>query len=801
MKYFKFYIVILFLISFPLSLSSIVYASPSIVDPNFEIKELITGLNFPVQMEFIGNDILVIQKNDGNVRIIRDGQLQDEPILHFDVESRGLEGLLGVEVVESNVYFYVTQLTQNKEEPEVNRIYLYKWDGNNLIDGKLINELPGNPTYHDHVGGVLTSDDDKNVYAVIGDLYRRGFLQNGGTEESVDNTHKVIHMNDTTSSFGDKTFKDRQIQAEFITPTSQLVEEKIDTITLKLRKVGNPTGIVQIGVFNDDLSVKKLFDTINPATLFNYYTDYTFSLSSETYTIASGDRIGVKFNEGDSSNYIETVMDTIEDESFDDANSYYTYYENGWLSFPTNDMYMILTQSKGDSTPKVDDSGIILRVGLDKSVKRPYQSDNPFKHYYAVGIRNSYGLTFDPITGYMWETENGPEDHDEINLVFPGFNSGWSKIMGKATKHQLEELPGIQGFTYSDPKFAWEVPVGVTQLVFPLSDNFKTYNNTVFVGNVMTNVINKFELNPTRTGFVFKNPDLGDLELNKSDNVNEIIFATGFNGIVDLDMGPDGNLYVLTIYDGGSIYKISPISSEEITSPKKQTESGVTLRDVECHKRLVLIKKIAIDEVACIRPSSMSKLFERNWGEFLDEPISHHCSSPPSPGIDWSNCDFSFSNISNANLSNANLSHGNFVGSILTKINLNHSNLEYGDFTSANLSGSDLSNSNITVVKLTQANLQNVNLSNTDLSKSSLAQVSLIGSNISNAKLNGSYLIFSNLQNTDFSGTDLSGVSLAGSNFNGVVFRNANLTQANFGDANLSNAILEGCYGNSLCDE
>ena len=49
---------------------------------------------------------------------------------------------------------------------------------------------------------------------------------------------------------------------------------------------------------------------------------------------------------------------------------------------------------------------------------------------YSYGIRNSFGLGFDPITGYLWDTENGEDKYDEINLVKPGFNSGWDKVMG-----------------------------------------------------------------------------------------------------------------------------------------------------------------------------------------------------------------------------------------------------------------------------------------------------------------------------------------------------------------------------------
>lgn len=57
------------------------------------------------------------------------------------------------------------------------------------------------------------------------------------------------------------------------------------------------------------------------------------------------------------------------------------------------------------------------------------KKDNISK-YYAYGIRSSFGISFDPLTGILWDTENGPDYADEINLVKPGFNSGWGKVQG-----------------------------------------------------------------------------------------------------------------------------------------------------------------------------------------------------------------------------------------------------------------------------------------------------------------------------------------------------------------------------------
>ena len=60
--------------------------------------------------------------------------------------------------------------------------------------------------------------------------------------------------------------------------------------------------------------------------------------------------------------------------------------------------------------------------------------------YYAYGIRNSFGIDFDPITGRLWDTEIGLDGKDEINIVEPGFNSGWRQIQGLA-----DSQPEISG--------------------------------------------------------------------------------------------------------------------------------------------------------------------------------------------------------------------------------------------------------------------------------------------------------------------------------------------------------------------
>ncbi|MBM2819200.1 MAG: putative xylanase/chitin deacetylase, partial [Nitrosarchaeum sp.] len=155
----------------------------------------------------------------------------------------------------------------------------------------------------------------------------------------------ITHMSDTTANTGQSVYSGRPIHAEYVSATSQLIGDTIDTITIKLKKNGSPTGTAEIGIFNADLTVKQLFATKDVSTLTTSYTDYTFSSSGQTYQIQSGDRIGVKYTGGDSSTNISIMRDTDVADPFDGANSYHVYYQTSWSSFTANDLYMILVQS------------------------------------------------------------------------------------------------------------------------------------------------------------------------------------------------------------------------------------------------------------------------------------------------------------------------------------------------------------------------------------------------------------------------------------------------------------------------
>ena len=206
-----------------------------------------------------------------------------------------------------------------------------------------------------------------------------------------------------------------------------------------------------------------------------------------------------------------------------------------------------------------DGRASVLRVTQDgKPVGKGILGDTyPLNLYYAYGIRNSFGIDFDPVTGNLWETENGPEYGDEINLVLPGFNSGTDIVQGMSTEYdELENLVDFGGKgKYSDPEFVWSIPVAPTAIKFFNSDKFgPEFKNDVFVADSNHGNIYHFELNKNRTALDLIGP-LKDKREDKPDESKKVIFATGFGGITDLQVGPDGYLYVLA---GDSIYRIVP---------------------------------------------------------------------------------------------------------------------------------------------------------------------------------------------------------------------------------------------------
>jgi glucose/arabinose dehydrogenase len=182
-----------------------------------------------------------------------------------------------------------------------------------------------------------------------------------------------------------------------------------------------------------------------------------------------------------------------------------------------------------------------------------------FHKWFAYGVRNTYGIAFDPVTGNLWDTENGPATYDEINLVASGFNSGWSKIMGPDSRDPegVGDLVALPGSTYSDPEFSFLSPVALTGIDFLAGSLLDAgYHDAVLVGDNNNGNLYLFRLNANRDGFLLSG-DLSDLVADSTTERNLLRFGQDFGVITDIQTGPDGAIYITSLADG-IIYRLVP---------------------------------------------------------------------------------------------------------------------------------------------------------------------------------------------------------------------------------------------------
>ena len=249
---------------------------------------------------------------------------------------------------------------------------------------------------------------------------------------------------------------------------------------------------------------------------------------------------------------------------------------------PDNNIYIITGNAENRSTfvsnsiknPNVDGKAGILALDHDG---RPaftngiLGSEEPLNKYYAYGIRNGFGLDFDPITGKLWDTENGPAYGDEINLVEPGFNSGFKKIIGfwKPSSGQLHFINNVDDYDgaklinfngkgkYSSPELAWNETIAPTAIKFLKSNKYgKEYKNDIFVGSNIGYVFH-FDLKSNRTELNLKGPLKDRIANNRTEELTDNTFGKGFGSISDITVGPDGYLYIVSL-GRGEIYRIIP---------------------------------------------------------------------------------------------------------------------------------------------------------------------------------------------------------------------------------------------------
>lgn len=194
------------------------------------------------------------------------------------------------------------------------------------------------------------------------------------------------------------------------------------------------------------------------------------------------------------------------------------YHHGGIVAFGPDGMLYISNGEAHDAdraqNPRIL-GGKIYRV--QPNGRNP--SDNPFRAEptFSYGHRNPFGLAFDPRTGNLWETENGPSDHDEVNLLRRGRNYGWPVVKGKAGDRR-----------FVDPLLDYVRIIVPTMMAFGGDALPPEYRGNLFFGAYADRVIHRVVLTTDRSGV-------------RADRV----FARAGEGVVGMTMGPDG-LYFTT---------------------------------------------------------------------------------------------------------------------------------------------------------------------------------------------------------------------------------------------------------------
>jgi aldose sugar dehydrogenase len=194
--------------------------------------------------------------------------------------------------------------------------------------------------------------------------------------------------------------------------------------------------------------------------------------------------------------------------------------------------------------------GKILRLNDDGSAP----ADNPFAgranhapELYALGIRNSMGLAFHPDTGELWETENGPQGGDEINIIRAGKNYGWPTVSfgrsygGDVTGDTGPVLAQMAASHVESPLLFWSPSIALTGIVFYRGDRFPAWRDSIFVGALVGTQLQRIVLNQ-RGLAVRRYPLLFELR----------------QRIMDVRQGPDGLLYMVTDEAAGSLLRLEP---------------------------------------------------------------------------------------------------------------------------------------------------------------------------------------------------------------------------------------------------
>ncbi len=184
--------------------------------------------------------------------------------------------------------------------------------------------------------------------------------------------------------------------------------------------------------------------------------------------------------------------------------------------------------------------GKIVRLTDDGSVPE----DNPFfdkgdvtAQIWSLGHRNPMGLAFDP-QGRLWNSEMGPLNGDELNLVVKGANYGYP-IVSEGDHYSGEKIPNHDTRPeFEAPKVAWVPTIAPGGMIFYSGGKFPQWQGKALLAGLASRALILVEID--------------------GDNASEVARYVMDNRIREVEQGPDGAVWVLEDRDGGRLLKLTP---------------------------------------------------------------------------------------------------------------------------------------------------------------------------------------------------------------------------------------------------
>lgn len=292
-----------------------------------------------------------------------------------------------------------------------------------------------------------------------------------------------------------------------------------------------------------------LFDVkLHPDFEDNDYVYFSYSKPTERGAALAIDRARLVFdNDQASLEDVETVFEMQEDDQ-DSSGLHF----GGRMAFDPDDnsIYLTIGDRRNISRAQdgADQAGSVLRMTDEGEphADGPFisaewvEEGEPNEYVFAMGKRNPQGIAFHPHTGELWVNEHGPEGGDEVNLIEAGQNYGWPYITGGEDYSGAPIGVGLEHPGMIGPFHVFEETVAPSGKAFVDGGPFEAWHGDMLVGGLMAE---------------------GFIRLTIADNaVQDEEWVEIGRRIRDVQMHPDGSIWLLTEHEDGEVLRLTPQS-------------------------------------------------------------------------------------------------------------------------------------------------------------------------------------------------------------------------------------------------